>query len=156
MYKIFKYPAGYEHGKLYAWMPEGKIIRSGWVEDNQYKGYWVWAVVDEEDKVFKKTFIDSKKIEVDCDDLRKIQLGILEEQEIAIKSTMIVTDIMVEEGKIYLYYNFSSSQECEPVKILGYKTGQKIPYHPDNMFYLGCAPLVISDEICIYFFGLVG
>lgn len=156
MYKIFKYPAGYEHGKLYAWMPEGKIIRSGWVEDNQYKGYWVWAIVDPEDKNFKKTFIDIKKEDVNLNKLSRIQLGILEEQSISVKSTLIKTEIMVLEGKIYLYYNETMTHEEELIKIVGYKTGQKIPYHPDNMFYLGCAPLVIKDEICIYFFGLAG
>jgi hypothetical protein len=152
MYKIFKYPAGYEKGKLYYFGLKGKVLRTGWVEDTTYKGYWVWVIVDPESKDYEKIFVE----EVDpwipeefCSEW--VELGVLEEQEIKLYENTVFDGIRVYKGKIKLGCNYCTGQ-METFKIIGCKTGQELKYHPNDLEYLGFASLVIKDEIAIYFF----
>lgn len=152
MYKIFKYPAGYEKGKLYYFGLKGKILRAGWVEDTTYKGYWVWVIVDPESKDYEKIFVENieQKIpEEFCSSWE--QLGILEEQEIALYENTKFAGIVVSKGIIKLGCNYRTGA-LKTFKIIGCKTGQELKYHPKDLEYLGFASLVIKDEIAIYFF----
>lgn len=152
MYKIFKYPAGYEKGKLYYFGLKGKILRAGWVEDTTYKGYWVWVIVDPESKDYEKIFVEDVEQKIPEDYCSQwIQLGVLEEQEIKLYENVVFDGVRVTKGTINLACNFSCSK-LETIKIIGCKTGQELKYHPDNLEYLGFASLVIKDEIAIYFF----
>lgn len=154
MYKIFKYPSGYEKGKLYYFGLPGKVIRTGWVEDNQYKGYWVWVIVNPQRKDFQKIFVTEQEPK-DISGMfmsQWIPIGIIEEQEIETDINAIFHGVSVYKGFINLGVSFDGFTKSKKYKIVGYKTGQDIPYPPSHISYIGFAPLVIKDEISIYFF----
>jgi hypothetical protein len=152
MYRILKYPCGYDNniGKWYTYAPSGNIIRTAHVDDGTYKGYWVW-IITTDDALDKRTFdwIDEPDIEGAC-----VQLGVLESQYVALPGFIDYSGVEVREGKIYLHYLKGCEQQHVAYKafIVGYKTGQEIPYHPNGLAYIGVAPLFIKNEIAIYFF----
>jgi hypothetical protein len=153
MFRILKYPIGYEKGKPYGWVPEGKCIRIDWVDDIEYKGYWCWLIVDcDKEPKFEKRFLDSDKPN-DVKDSYVVQLGVLEEQTVETEMDTEAGFVFLSEGKIFLVLekDWVLSPDKKH-KIVGYKTGQEFNIHPQNMDYLGFVPLIIKNEIAIYFF----
>jgi len=153
MFRILKYPVGVENGKPYAWCPEGKCIRISYVDDQFYLGYFAWLIVDSDlEPKFEKRFLKAERINEVKDPL-VIQLGVLEEQVIETEMNTEPGFVSINEGKIYL----TLEKDCifggdTKYKICGYKTGQDISIHPQNLEYLGFVPLIIKQEIAIYFF----
>lgn len=150
--RILKYPCGYDNNRKAWWamMPKGKIIRTEWVDDGTYKGYWVWAVVDDEDPIELRTFQWQNKPEPHVFD-EEIQLGVLESQEILVRDYPFYEGVFVVDGKIYLRYDIVGDYPTR-LHIVGYKTGQNINVDLKKYEYVGFAPLKIKDEIAIYFF----
>ena len=153
MYKILKYPAGYEKGKLYTWCPDGEIIRSGYVEDTTYKGYWAWVLVD-----MSKPQIFSKRFCPDCESsnyyhAETVQIGIIESQTISIPMGVDYKKLSVKKvGGIFYITHPTSLQPSINRKLLAYKTGQEINHNQKHYQYIGYQTVVIKDEICIYYF----
>ena len=150
--RILKYPCGYDGNRKAWWamMPEGEIIRTEKIEDDTYKGFWVWAVVDDKAPVKLRTFQWKNKPEPH-NFYSEIQLGVLESQEVEVKDYPFHQDIKVVDGKIYFQYD---DVAYRPVKlhIVGFKTGQEIRVDISRYEYVGFASLVIKNEIAIYFF----
>jgi len=154
MFRILKYPVGYEKGKPYAWCPEGKCIRIDWVDDIEYKGFWGWIIVDcDKEPKFEKRFLKSDEPNNNIKDPLVVQLGVLEEQDIETEADTEVGFVSIHSGMIFLtlekYWVLSHDKKH---KIVGYKTGQEFNIHPNHMEYLGFVPLIIKQEIAIYFF----
>lgn len=153
MFRILKYPVGYEKGKPYAWCPEGKCIRIDYTENIDYKGYFAWIIVDsEQEPKFEKRFLKAESLN-DVKDGYVIQLGVLEEQTIETEMDTEPGFVFIDKGKIYL----TLEKDCifggdKKYKILAYKCGQEFNTHPQNMEYLGFIPLIIKQELAIYFF----
>ena len=99
--RILKYPCGWDGNRKAWWamMPEGEIIRTEHVEDECYKGYWVWAIVGDEPAKLR-TFQWKNKSEPRKFDY-SIQLGVLESQEVSVADYPFDQNIKVIDGKIY-------------------------------------------------------
>lgn len=140
-------------------MPEGQIIRTDYVDDGTYKGYWVWAIVDPNapNKIRTFSWIEPRK-----DDPAKfencVQLGVLESQYLDVGSFPFYEMVYVENGMIkFAYDSMGNPTPDKRLHILGFKTGQEINVDvltrkEGSYFYIGFAPLFIKTEITIYFF----
>ena len=141
--KIFKYPCGWDGNRKQWWavMPEGQIIRTDYVDDGTYKGYWVWAIVDPNapNKIRTFSWIEPRK-----DDPTKFK--------------NFYEMVYVENGMIKFAYDlWGDPIPNKRLHILGFKTGQEINVDvltrkEGSYFYIGFAPLFIKTEITIYFF----
>jgi hypothetical protein len=152
--KIFKYPCGYDGNikKWWTFAPAGTIIRTDEVNDGVYKGFWVWIIVNENDKTFiKHTFNWKQNPEFDYNKPYE-QIGVLEEQYLRAMLSSI-DSVQVNSGKIYVNsINSKYPPHYFDYKIYGYKTGQEIKCDLNSVKYIGFAPLFIKNEIAIYFF----
>lgn len=149
--KILKYPCGWDGNRKAWWamMPEGRVIRTEFVDDGTYKGYWVWAIVNENDRPKLTTFQWLDKVDIKPDSF--VQLGILEKQTVHAPVAPFERDIIVKDGRIFLVSEIVDDK-LEEIEVLGYKTGQNVDDKINFYHYVGFAPLKIKDEIAIYFF----
>jgi hypothetical protein len=143
----------------YTFAPKGKIVRTDFVDDGVYKGYWVWLIVESGDTEFKKQEFTWLKTSTDIYPER-VQLGIMPEQRVEIEGTIFNNLVSFENGMIWLNYDLSEKDDADRVKtyykIVGYKTGEEFNIHPQNLFYLGYAAIIIKNEIAVYFFEVAG
>lgn len=149
--RILKYPCGWDGNRKAWWamMPEGEIIRTEHLEDECYKGYWVWAIVGDEPAKLRTFQWKNKPKPHNFNS--QIQLGVLESQQIEVKDYPFDQDVKVIDGKIYFQYDDVAYRPTK-LHITGFKTGQNIPVDISKYEYVGFAPLKIKDEIAIYFF----
>jgi hypothetical protein len=150
MFRILKYPIGYEKGRPYGWVPEGKCIRIDWIKDQIYHGFFCWIIVDTNNLVFEKRFLTYPKITYPIDNIR-VQLGVLEDQYIETDLPTEPKLVFIDKGKIYLSLDHKTYGDTSH-RIIGCKTGSTVDIHPDNLQYLGFVPIFIKSEIVVYFF----
>lgn len=153
MLRILKYPCGWDGNRKAWWamMPPGQIIRTEYIDDGCYKGYWVWAVVGDEPAKLRTFQWLPKREESKNVFNKEIQLGILESQRVTLEDYPFDQVVKVIDGKIFLWYD-TVVHSPAMFEILGYKTGQEIKVDISKCEYIGFAPLIIKNEIAIYFF----
>ena len=160
MKKIFKYiysPAA--HVPLNAW-----VLRIDHIEDGFYKGDFIWAVVDTEEKAFETlpnlpfpfsasqkeiTFKKLARQNLSKYALKRVQLAIKEKQEIEAHGPPAYAE--EKDGHLYVYCH----DHCLPLtkyKIAVYKTGQEIDLPLEKLIYLGINRLWIIEELGLYTF----
>lgn len=157
MYKIFKYPCGYDGNKMVWWgmFPEGKIIRTEKVEDETYKGYWAWVIVKVGDPAIRREFqFVEQTVSGNID---KTPLGLLESQFRYICSDATINGVVCIDGLTYLVGNKIDPEKygfykAKTIEILGFKTGQEMPDDIESYRYLGFAKFVIKQELAVYYF----
>lgn len=156
MHKIFKYDlligGEGQDQYFYANCPDGKVIRTDYVDDGYYKGNFVWIIVDPEDKD-----IQHRRIEwingVPIKTGNNIQIAVLERQFILLPVGCTINNVYDAEGMFWLDYTPPKADYgLQRIKLLGYKTGQEILDNIDDLEYIGFCKLWIKQELGVYFF----
>lgn len=149
--KIFKYDLYKKDGKWFAKCPQGQIIRTDYVNDDYYKGYFVWIIVNPGDKNEEREIEWVNKSE---DYFTSARIGILEKQ--IIHSTMSPVGCFDNSGYLNIKLGVSDNLEIPRVlkayRIHLYKTGQEILEPIENLNYIGFMKIWIKQELCLYCF----
>jgi hypothetical protein len=156
MYKIFKYDlligGEGQDQYFYANCPNGRVIRTDYVDDGYYKGNFVWMIVDPEDKDIQPRnikWINDIPIKAG----NNMQIGVLEKQVIYIPVGSTINSVYDSEGMFWLGYTEPKTPlGLQRAVIKGYKTGQEILDNVDNLEYIGKCRLWIKQELAVYFF----
>lgn len=162
MNKIFKYTIDSKGGVN---IPKKHIIlRVDHVDDGFYKGNFVWAIVDSEDK-------DMGYLELKCsyytiDEVYSYSLypepkllECYEKTQLAVKEKQIVEldgkpEFAKDDNGMMYVYNRKDNVwgHTNPYAISVYKTGQEITEPLDKLQYLGLNRLWIMQELGLYTF----
>lgn len=131
--------------------PNGRVIRTDYVDDGFYKGHFVWMIVDPEDKDIQERKI--QWIHNEKPSGTNIQIGVLESQILYLPLGIKIKAVDDYDGRFWMYYSDPlGSMEIEKVCIKGYKTGQEILDNIDDLEYIGKCGLWIKQELAVYFF----
>ena len=158
MLKIFKYELNRETRVVN--MPVlSRIIRVAHVDDNFYKGDFVWAIIDTEQSelqeiVLNETYMVALNAEpFDYSDYIKHEIRVKEKQEIEVNGFPVGAH--EDDGKLYVYIQ-DKFTDCtdgsKKFKIAMFKTGQEIDIPLNKMVYLGLNRLWIIQELGLYTF----
>ena len=162
MKKIFKYEAERSKcGKWFVSMPEGsRIIRMSRVDDSQYNGDFVWAIIDTSEACVAQEidYIPTSEVEeynIDYPQIRNLKIK--EKQKI--ESVFPPTYACCVDGLPYVFcgeknqYLDLMSQPIEKTWSLAfYKTGQEIDILTNKLEYIGVCKLNIVQELALYTF----
>jgi len=153
IYKIFKYSI--DPVTRIAEMPRGQGLRVDYVDDGFYKGDYVWAIVDSNDKdKFDFPFPSSKWSKSPRPEnlsfFEKKELKVKEKQEILSYGEPFYAE--EDDGKMFVYCGETDRSYEKSHKIAVFKTGQKIDLPLEKMTYLGLNRLWIIQELGLYVF----
>lgn len=153
--RIFKYTLEERNGKYYASMPShSQIIRTDYVDDGYYKGHFVWAIVNLFDEnVEREVKYNPTTTAGNFPLLKKVELGVLEKQEVFIPLDSNIYRVIDNNGRLYgLMSGGLVYDRLKKVKISFYKTGQEITENVSKLKYIGWCRLWIGMELCLYAF----
>lgn len=156
MHRIFKYDlligGEGQNQYFYANCPQGRVIRTDYVDDGYYKGNFVWIIVDPEDKDIQERkieWINGTPIKTGSNK----QIGVLEKQFTYLPVNAKINSVYDAEGMFWLDYTRPETHlGLEKVCLKGYKTGQEILDNVDDLEYIGFCKLWILQELGVYFF----
>lgn len=153
MKKIFKYDFNRETGEVE--MPEeALILRIDHVDDGFYKGDFLWAIVNPEDKKVKRNILSylpyNLNEKYDQENVRTIQLKVKEKQTISIPGKPL--RVKENDGEILLQFKLDLNNPPSEYKIAFFKTGQPIDIDISAQNYLGLARIWIVQELGLYSF----
>ena len=153
MNKIFKYDLYERDNKWYFQGPKNVIvIRTDEVHDDYYDGFFVWCIVDPDDKEFVEHQTVFSPTVKDYAGVSK-QIGFLEEQYVVLPDKCSIQGLCSHYGRAYLYYyHHGPFYKVKPRKLIFRKTGQEIGYPLDNIIYIGWTALFIKQELAVYGF----
>lgn len=157
MHKIFKYDLENRDGKWYCNLPKDSvIIRTDYVDDGYYKGFFVWAIVDPEDKDFEETEVPFIPTDDSIPKTDSCQLGYVEDQSVELPNNIKIDKVRSENGKLFLHYHtynpLESSIKKSKYRIILRKTGQEIGLPLTDIIYIGWGRLWIKQELAVYAF----
>jgi len=158
MKKIFKYKL-LEEGDFGTWhvdLPcEHKLLRIDFVDDCQYKGWYVWAIVDTDNLagVFRKFVNPETKYTLaefnSAAGLIPHEMRVKEKQGVTLLSPPVYAE--EQDGKLFIYTEEKVGVRQKYI-IHFYKTGQQLPDNINDFEYIGLNRLWIVAELGLYTF----
>lgn len=151
MNKIFKYEV---KDGLVTRPKFAHILRVDHVDDGFYKGDFLWAIVDTEEKemITHKVFFNpysAANLLPDEPDLTPLQISVKEKQKIFVPGKPEAAG--EKDGKLYIYY-YPGNGVAKEYNVVLYKTGQEIVEPIHKLKYIGLNRLWIIQELGLYSF----
>lgn len=137
-----------------------QVLRIDHVDDGQYKGDFIWGIVDTDNLnikerdysylkfPFNKGASESDLIESGVE-FKSHKLKVKEAQDIFIAGCLVGASEL--DGDIFVHYT-PENKEAHKERIVVYKTGQEIREPIENLQYLGLNRLWIVQELGVYTF----
>ncbi len=155
MHKIFKYKIENNHTRI----PIGaKVLRIDHVDDGFYKGDFLWAIVDVDQKEMVDFEWSGKPYSAarlpDPYYMGQHELKVKEKQSISIYGYPCSAG--EQDGKIYVYSDHETARsKLDTYDIAVFKTGQAIDIPIEKLRYLGLNRLWIIQELGLYTFEVL-
>lgn len=138
-----------------------QVLRIDHVDDGQYKGDFIWGIVDTDnleikERCYFQDFPYSAGKSLDelkhSPNIKSLKLKVKEKQTILISGYLLGAS--ETDGEIFVHYLDLGSAPFEETIVL-YKTGQEITEDVDKLDYLGLGRLWIGQELAVYVFAIL-